>query len=258
MMQRGFTLVELAIVLVIVGTLTGGIMIGQSLVRSAGVRGALAEAQLYGNAVIAFQEKYNALPGDMPDATDYWGVLHATPATCRTTVSSTSATCNGNGDGSIADQTGSNEPFRAWQHLSNAGLIEGVYEGTTGSVGAVDYDLGRNAPASKLSPAGFGLSDFNNSGGTVASWPGMKLGNALWLGTEEDNSYLDGVALTPSEASMMDTKIDDGMPRLGAVLGGYNSTCTDTSTATTTTAQYKTDSNAKACFMLFGFQQAVP
>ena len=90
--MRAFSLVELSIVLVILGLLTGGILAGQSLIRAAELRAVTTEYQRYVAAVQTFRDKYMALPGDMPNAIAFWGAAHATPATCQTTSSTTSAT----------------------------------------------------------------------------------------------------------------------------------------------------------------------
>ena len=72
-MQRGFSLVELSIVLVILGLLTGGILAGQSLIRASELRAVSTEFQRYVAAVNTFRDKYFMLPGDMSNATAFWG-----------------------------------------------------------------------------------------------------------------------------------------------------------------------------------------
>ena len=81
--SKGFSLVEMAIVIDIIGLLVGGVLAGQNLMRAAEIRSIIEEEQRILGAVQAFQDKYAALPGDMSNATSVWGALPATPATCK-------------------------------------------------------------------------------------------------------------------------------------------------------------------------------
>ena len=73
MQKQGFSLVELSIVLVILGLLTGGILTGQSLIRAAELRSVTTEFQKYQTAMMTFRDRYMALPGDMRNATAFLG-----------------------------------------------------------------------------------------------------------------------------------------------------------------------------------------
>jgi prepilin-type N-terminal cleavage/methylation domain-containing protein len=131
--NAGFSLVELSIVLVILGLLVGGVLTGKSLIRAAELRSVTTDQQRFVAAAQIFREKYQAFPGDMTNATAFWGTAAACPGTYLQ-PSTDATTCNGNGDGGVrGDTTGSNESFRFWQQLANAGLIEGQYSGVTGS-----------------------------------------------------------------------------------------------------------------------------
>jgi prepilin-type N-terminal cleavage/methylation domain-containing protein len=105
--QSGFTLIEIAIVLVIIGLLLGGILKGQELITSARVRNIIAQMDGTKAAFFGFQDRYRALPGDFTAAT----------------TQITGATQNGNGDGQI---TGT-EAIAVWDHLSHAGFINGTF-----------------------------------------------------------------------------------------------------------------------------------
>jgi len=105
--QSGFTLIEIAIVLVIIGLLLGGILKGQELITSARVRNIIAQLDGTKAAFFGFQDRYRALPGDFSAAT--------------TQISG--ATQNGNGDGQILGT----EAIAVWDHLSHAGFINGTY-----------------------------------------------------------------------------------------------------------------------------------
>jgi prepilin-type N-terminal cleavage/methylation domain-containing protein len=67
--QSGFTLLELSIVLVIIGLIVGGVMVGQTLIRQAGMQSILKEKAQYFTAVQTFKMKYSGLPGDFVRAT---------------------------------------------------------------------------------------------------------------------------------------------------------------------------------------------
>jgi prepilin-type N-terminal cleavage/methylation domain-containing protein len=100
-MNKAFSLIELVVVLVIIGLIVGGITSGQNLIRSAQLQSVVTDKKKYESAIAAFQERYFQLPGDMNNATDFWGAAHTTEATCVTTVSTGEETCNGDGNGKI-------------------------------------------------------------------------------------------------------------------------------------------------------------
>lgn len=131
-MRHGFSLVELSIVLVILGLLTGGILAGQSLIRASELRAVSTQLQKFAAAHYSFQDKYFAIPGDMRNAVTFWGAADGSTGetvACLTvdslTLSDPKQTCNGDGNGRIETTGTSDEIRRYWQHLANAGLIEG-------------------------------------------------------------------------------------------------------------------------------------
>ncbi len=244
--ERGFTLIELSIVLVIIGLLVGGILGGQSLIRNAELQSVISEYAKYTSAMNQFKAQYGALPGDLPDAQDYWGIAHATPTTCATTQGTGTQTCNGDGDGIIETVglfTGSAENFRAWQHLASAGLIEGIYTGIEGSSGNTDHMIpGINVPRSKMSGAGWGLRYVGNIDFLLNSFV-MPFGGTI------SNNLLAGSILKPEEAWNIDTKMDDGRPGLGAVILWSATNCASSTTASTAT--YLLSTTTVSCSLAF-------
>lgn len=249
----GFSLVELSIVLVILGLLTGGILAGQSLIRAAELRGMSTDVQKVQAAVNTFRDKYFALPGDMNSATKFWGMLAGTgsDATCQDTAATTTSTCNGNGDGSvITSVVGNDERVRAWQHLANAALIEGSYTGKTdGASGTLTLTPGLNSPRWKGNTTG----DINTSpaGSTGFRMDGAKGGLIL-----AHRGGTSGVQpLSPEETWNIDTKMDDGKPGYGIVIGAKSTWASSTGCTTgdlSATAEYSLTNPAKIC--RFDFQ----
>lgn len=239
--RSAFSLVELSIVLVILGLLVGGVLAGQSLIRAAQLRAVTTEYNRYLTAAMSFRDKYFALPGDMSNAQSFWGVADPTPATCVTTAGSGTQTCNGNGDGLIQPSTGSNESYRFWQHLVNAGLIEGQYDGITH--GSNNYSsTNANSPTSKVSPALWYANWWGTVGTNAALLEGV-YNNIFELGIATTNNHPATGMLKAEEMWNIDTKLDDGKPGTGKVIGrdnlGFTGTnCTTATASSQTTADY--------------------
>lgn len=224
--QRGFSLIELAIVLVIIALIAGGIFVGLEIKHGAELRTFMRETDTYIKVLGLFQDKYNALPGDMHNATDFWG----TDADCPTTASNTiakRATCNGGGNGRIGYQdvggpdATNYEIWRAWQHLSNAGFIDKRFSGTSGSDIAYHEQGGIYNPASDMRGAGWSVGyNYYPAGDTHVY--AATYGNQLWVGRMHDvagGGYWHAAPfLTPLEAFDIDSKMDDGKPGQGKII----------------------------------------
>lgn len=214
-MRSGFTLLELSIVLVISGLIIGGITAGQELIRSAELNRITSDVNKYKVAVNTFKLKYNALPGDIDNAIAYWGAAHATPATCLVTASTTNATCNGNGDGVINLAVGSYEYYRAWQHLSNADLVNGAFNGIS---------FAGSSPEASINGGLFALFTTTSSSflDSFVSYSG-KNSLALVLGGKTEDPHNDSISnLLAPDAKSIDDKIDDGLAESGFV---YTASC---------------------------------
>jgi len=224
--NSGFTLVELAIVLVIIGLIVGGVLTGQALIRQAEVRSVMSDIEKFKTATFTFRNKYNALPGDITTATNIWG----TAAGCPTTAGPGTATCNGDGNGNIS--TGlltDGEQHRYWQHLSATGLVAGSFSGSAGVGGISDPDT-TNSPSSKLSNGLYTIFYFHGDGTDPDFFP-ME-GNYFIFGIDVANFYNYSPILPTEEALSFDTKYDDGRPGTGEIrtfkAGGWGYSCSST------------------------------
>lgn len=257
--KRGFSLVELSIVLVILGLLVGGVLSGQSLIRAAELRSVSSEYARYVAATQSFRDKYFALPGDMNNATRFWGRLNSNAdcVTNSTAAVATPGSCDGDGDGIIeagaATANISIERFQFWRQLALAGLIEGNYTGLAGP-GATNGEqpvIGTNVPASKLGRAGFSTYYLNIPTDNVVHYAVQ--GNTLLFGTAIGNST-GGDALKPEEQWNIDTKLDDGRPGYGTIRGFSSSNVnggTDcTSSDVASTATYLLNLTGATCSMM--------
>ena len=145
--RRGFSLIELSVVLAVGGLLVGGVLGGQSLINASGRMSVVSEYKQYNDAVTLFYEKYRDMPGDMSDAEDRWGA----------------STSNGDGDGMIDAATAAGargEAFELWNQLALDGRISGKFSGTAGSAAGwtgMDTVFKTNAPASRMGNAGWGV-----------------------------------------------------------------------------------------------------
>jgi len=117
--QSGFTLIEIAIVLVIIGLLLGGVLKGQELINSAKVKNLATDFKNIPLYIYGYQDKYRALPGDDKSVTTHASasaVLASTPGTVG----------NGIIEGTWDSTTDTDESFLFWQHVRYAGLAPGA------------------------------------------------------------------------------------------------------------------------------------
>lgn len=215
--QRGFTLVELSIALIVIGVIAGGLLVGRDMIRNAQIKNLAEERNQYVSAVTQFRERFNDLPGDFRRATELWGEA----ANCNAPSEGTE-TCNGNGDGQIGSSTLTSrqsedaESPRLWQHLANAQLIEGRYDG----VSSTPVSSAGGKWGVRYVGAANGLDDryFDGHYGHI-----LAMAYDPYFYTTEINrpGYL-----TPVELAGFDTKFDDGKPATGIIVAalGYVST----------------------------------
>jgi prepilin-type N-terminal cleavage/methylation domain-containing protein len=198
--QSGFTLIEIAIVLVIIGLLLGGVLKGQELINSAKVKNLATDFRNIPVFIYGYQDKYRALPGDDKLADTHLGATAKCPGgTCPTPSTLTTA---GNGliNGSWNSITQTDESYLFWQHVRLAGLTSGSTDTT-----ALDY-LPVNAAG--------GAIGIQSGTSTAASSP-MKdtAGNAI-----RGTYIICSPNILGKFAKQLDLQLDDGNTASGSMM----------------------------------------
>ena len=144
--QRGFTLIEISIVLVIIGLLLGGVLKGRELIESAKIKRVSNDFNGIAAAVYSYLDRYNAIPGDDSRAATRW------PAN---TNGIAAAATSGDNDGVLqtSNSNSTDETVQMWDHLRRANLLGGS-SGTTpplhafgGNIQVEQGLLGHSGPA---------------------------------------------------------------------------------------------------------------
>jgi prepilin-type N-terminal cleavage/methylation domain-containing protein len=207
--QAGFTLVELAIVMIIIGLLIAGVLKGQELIANARVTATVAQIKGIDAATSTFKDTYAALPGDMTAPTTRLPNCLAAPCGVA-----------GNGDGKLATTPGAApgpESTAFFPQLSAADLLTGISPNAVGGTA-----FGVNFPAAKIDSAGFfagsaaAPADFAAAIGTSGTPSGLYLSLVATVAAVAAAPASEG--LTPSQAERIDTKLDDGQPGVGSVI----------------------------------------
>lgn len=192
--QSGFTLIEIAIVLVIVGLLLGGVLQGQQLIENSRVRAAVNDFNGVPAGAFSYMDRYRRFPGDdLFTPADRGGAW--------TTTGIVIGNASGTLDGAIAttfNPTG--EVLAFWQHLRAAGFIPGN-PGTTGPQALPQNPFGGlvgiNSSAIQGMPAGVNKLCMNNVGGTAA----LALDGRLDDGVPNTGNFRANAAATPNAAA---------------------------------------------------------
>ena len=198
--QKGFTLVEIAIVLVIIGLLLGGILKGQEMITQAKIKNVVADFSGISAAYYGYQDRYRAIPGDDLNAATRWAVVPVAVA--------------GSGDGQVGGTynnvcvqvpvAGTAESCLWWDHLRRAGFVAGTgglqpFNAVTGMIGVQTGD------------------------GTAAAGPPAVASGPTMLNAAGGNGFVGllvcSANLPDKIAIAVDTQMDDGTPNLGTVRG---------------------------------------
>lgn len=210
--EKGFTLVELAVVMIIIGLLIGGILKGQEMISNAQVTATVAQMKGIEAAASTFRDQYDAFPGDMANASTRLVNCAANP--CN----------NGDGDARIDVNVGdaptlADEGAFFFNHLRVTDLV-------TGFDGAATLQFGAAIPTAEI--GGGYMVGHSSTGVTNFTATEMRPGHYIVLtGQLADSADGTGI-LTASQAARIDRKMDDGRSNSGAVVSETTANCRDT------------------------------
>jgi prepilin-type N-terminal cleavage/methylation domain-containing protein len=179
--SRGFTLVEIAIVLVIVGFLVGGMLRGQEMIIQAKIKNVTADFTGIAAAYYGYRDRYREIPGDDPQAATRW------PGATISAVAGEPGT--GVVQGAWNSQANGDETRMWWDHLRRAGFVAGN---------------GTQQP-------------FNTVAGMIGVQTGDGAGGSIFNGFS--GIMICSANLPDRIAAAADVQMDDGQPATGAVRG---------------------------------------
>lgn len=187
-LQRGFTLIELALVAIVLALIAVLLLYGRDLIITAEYRRQVTQMEMVNAAVAQFQSRFSSLPADSQFATDY-------------NIDGPGG--NGNGDGVVSAAEAPGFYFQ----LARAGIIS-----DTGYTGA-GWQIGATFLAAELRNMGYLVTGVTNRGDA-------NYGNWMWLTTTAPlsacgQSFCGGAQVEP--LIYIDNKMDDGMPTTGMI-----------------------------------------
>ncbi len=189
--EQGFTLVELAIVLIIVGLLITGVLKGQELITNAEISSTATSVRAVDAAISTFRDSYAAFPGDM------------LPVTAIARIPTCGTCAGGDGNGRIAQAVGAagdtGEALVFWEHLIRAEMLVSNNE--------VNPVLNPKTPI-----AGFFSVGYHPGPALAVGGGAVGQGHFIVIANTDVGT---GDTLAASEAARLDRKTDDGLPATG-------------------------------------------
>jgi len=235
--KKAFSLIELAISLVVISILISSVSIVTEMVRQAHVRTIVKELKTFKTAIDMFKESYNGLPGDLTNASTFW-------TSCTNQTTPVVNNCNGNGDDIIQL---SYEGMRIWEHLSLAELIHGSYIGTDTIGNGNQFNPGQNSP--KLSIAKGCYNGENKD--SDSTWYGISSDMVITAGKSSTNTSCQDSLFTPDDSLNIDIKIDDAVATTGMILATEGESIKVSNPNDCVNTDYNLDIKADSCRILY-------
>jgi len=206
--QKGFTLIEMSIVLVIIGLIIGGILKGQEIIESSRQKNLIAQVDATRAAVNTFADRYNSLPGDYLLATTRVSANIITNGDGNGVVGAAVATAALIGSTNLAAAA---ENIMFFNHLAAAKLLEG----TTILAAPATATFGEGSPFPAVAIPGAG-TDVIYGNFAASNEPRT----SHWLRIHKTANAAPSDAFSPRQASELDRKVDDGRPNEGTWRSG--------------------------------------
>ena len=207
----GFTLVELAIVMIIIGLLIGGILKGQELIINARTSTTIAQFRSLASVHATFKDTYKYIPGDLPLNIASRRLPNCLAAGCS----------GGNGDGRVGNTLApgaainSTENIEYWKHLALADLITGVDPNAPNEPANA-----QNGVSNPVATIGGTWNAFTPNAATLDGYGNRARGTMFEIAAFPNTR---GTIVLPSIAERIDRKIDDGLPNTGSVSAEFQS-----------------------------------